>query len=181
MNCTHCLDLIDRHPLAELAPGQLAAIGVHAATCPRCHKAVATARHMEAQLAALPDPVLPDGLEASIMQRVLDREGDQPLVTKQQLALQSNGQRRPLGSLLLGGAMAVVTECFAVFGGRIPFESSEAVFQPSMHSLATMPHGDLSLLLLAISLLLVLTGLTGSINTATPQGQDSNFENPRLR
>ncbi|MGA7296936.1 MAG: hypothetical protein WBW92_05460 [Rhodanobacteraceae bacterium] len=180
MNCKHCLDLIDSHPLAELAPGQLAAIRSHAGTCPRCHQALATARRMDEQLAELPDPVLPDGLEASIMQRVLDREGDQPLVTKQQLALQSNGQRRPLGSLLLGGAMAVVTECFAVFGGRTPFESSEAVFQPGMHPLATMPHGDLSLLVLAISLLLVLTGLTGSLKTGKRQVEGPTLNSSRV-
>lgn len=156
MNCTHCRQLIEAGPLPELAPAQFDALQQHTASCPDCRHTLGATRHFEERLATLPDPVLPDGLEAAIMQRIFDRQADQALATATPAAM----QQRPLGSIVLGGMLAIGAELVALLNGGLPMPYAESLWQAGSQAYAAVPHGNLGIAMLAVGLLLMLSGLT---------------------
>ena len=161
MNCIHCHQLIESGPLAELSPAQSDALQRHTQSCTECGRLLASAQHLERTLADLPDPVLPEGLEASIMQRVFEDHADQALA----VVSPAKEKRRPLGQMLLGGLLAIGTELLALTSGQAALPSTDALWQPAAQPLAGMPHGNLGVLVLAIGLLLMLSGLTQATDT----------------
>lgn len=168
MNCTHCRQLIEAGPLPELAPARIDAIEHHVAGCPDCRQALAAARRIERTLAELPDPVVPDGLEASIMRRVFEREADQALATTTPAAT----LRRPLSNIVFGAVLAIGAELVGLLSGWLPVPSTEVLWQAGTQTLASVPHSNLGMLVLAIGLLLMLSGLTQATDTGTVAGHD---------
>ncbi len=168
MNCTHCRQLIESGPLAELPSADSAALQQHAGSCAECGRLLASAQHLEQVLADLPDPLLPEGLEASIMQRVFECAADQPLAP----VPSADKARRPFASVVFGGVLAIGAECISLASGSMTLPGADGSWQPGTHALTTMPHGTLGALVLAIGLLLVLGGLAQSTDSSAASNQD---------
>ena len=68
MTCTQALDLVEAFSAGDIV--LTAEARGHFESCPRCAAALATARRIEAVLAARPAPAAPDRFAASVVQRI---------------------------------------------------------------------------------------------------------------
>lgn len=164
MNCQHCIALIEACPLGELTPSQLDAVERHCDACAHCREALSSARALEQQLLSLPDPSVPAGLEETIMRRLLQIEPNHALATTPRSS--TSHDLAPSRPIVLGCVLAVVTQCYALLAGKAHFALAMPFLHGGIHGLATMPHSTGVGIALSIGLLLLLAGLSASLDSA---------------
>lgn len=162
MNCAHCLALIETHSLAELAGYQHAAILQHVASCPACAQQLRRVQHLETRLQQLAEPTPPPGFEDLIMQRLLASDPARSL----RALPPSRPANAPesLQAVLVGGALALLTQCAAWLGSPSTGDLFSPVLRGGMDALVRMPQSGGMALVLALGLTLMLVGLGQSLD-----------------
>jgi anti-sigma factor RsiW len=161
MNCAHCLALIETHSLAELARYQHAAILQHVASCPACAQQLGRVQQLEDRLQQLAEPSPPPGFEDLIMQRLLASDPARSIRTLPRS--RSADAPESLQAMLVGGALALLTQCVAWLGSPSTGELFSPLLRGGMDALVRMPESGGTALVLALGLTLMLVGLGQSL------------------
>jgi len=160
MTCKQVLALMNALPLAEYPPAQLEAAERHARNCSKCKPVVTSSKALDFQLSRLPEPALPAGLEAAILKRIaLQARAVAPLSGADTVSAGIKQERFSLAATLTGLAVSLGILAYWLVDGRAPLDLTSSRIGGATIDIIQMPEAFPAFLVLAIGLLIYVTGL----------------------
>ena len=160
MTCKQVLALMNALPLAEYPPAQLEAAECHARNCSKCKAVVTASEALDLQLSRLPEPALPAGLEAAILERIaLQERAVAPLSGSDPVSTARRQERFSLAAALTGLAASLGILAYWLVDGRAPVDIMSSSIGRATMDIIQKPEALPAFLVLAIGLLIYVTGL----------------------
>ena len=160
MTCKQVHALMNALPLAEYPSAQIEAAVRHASNCSRCKPVVTSSKALDLQLSRLPEPALPAGLEARILERIaLQGRAVAPPSRSDTASAAIKQERFSLAAALTGVAASLGILAYWLVDGRLPFDLSSTRIGGATVDIIQKPEAFPAFLVLAVGLLIYVTGL----------------------
>ncbi|MBZ5499730.1 MAG: hypothetical protein LAP85_25300 [Acidobacteriia bacterium] len=160
MTCKQVRALMNALPLAEYPRAQLEAAERHARNCRKCTPVVTSSKALDLQLSRLPEPPLPAGLEAAILERIaLQGRAVAPLSGADSVSAVIKQERFSLAAALTGLAASLGVLAYWLVDGRAQIDLTSSRIGGATMDIIHMPGAFPAFLVLAVGLLIYVTGL----------------------